>query len=228
MIKRQIVRYLLKKRGICVDRTSDVAMSRQLNRLENGEGGVPCASIVDSCVSGDIGMGSGSRIDSARVYGTVSLGRYANINGPGTVVEGFRSGVKIGAFSSVAMNCVLIDSNHRTDRASSFCIGHTFFGEPYVDDLVSNGEVVLQEDVWVGAGCTVLGGVTVGRGSVIGAGSVVTKDIPPYAIAVGIPAKVVAFRFSKETIDELEASCWFEWPLEKIMENKEFFMKSWG
>ena len=57
---------------------------------------------------------------------------------------------------------------------------------------------------------------------------VVTKDVPPYSIVGGVPSKIIGYRFSNETIKKLETSRWWEWELEKIKENKEFFTKHWS
>ena len=71
-------------------------------------------------------------------------------------------------------------------------------------------DVIVEEDVWIGARVTLLSGVTIGRGSTVAAGAVVTKDIPPYCIAGGIPAKVIKFYWPIETILEHEAKCYSE------------------
>ncbi len=63
--------------------------------------------------------------------------------------------------------------------------------------LVSAGDIVIEDDVWIGSGARVMDGVTIGRGAIIGAGAVVTKDVPPYSIALGVPARVVGRRGSK-------------------------------
>ena len=65
------------------------------------------------------------------------------------------------------------------------------------------GPIIVEDDVWIGESAILMSGVRIGRGAVIGAGAVVTKDIPPYAIAVGVPATVIKYRFSKEVIDRL-------------------------
>ena len=72
--------------------------------------------------------------------------------------------------------------------------------------------------VWIGAGAIITRGVTIGDGAVIGAHSVVTHDVPPYAIVVGAPAKVVRYRFKEEEIDELLQIRWWEWPEDRILQ----------
>ena len=62
---------------------------------------------------------------------------------------------------------------------------------------------MVEDEVWIGYGVTIMSGVKIGQGAIIAAGAVVTKDIPPYAIAGGVPAKVIKYRFSKDIVDEL-------------------------
>ena len=76
----------------------------------------------------------------------------------------------------------------------------------------TRGDITIGNDVWIGRGATVLSGVTVADGAVIGAGAVVAKDVPPYAIVVGNPARVVRYRFSDEVIEALLRIRWWEWP----------------
>lgn len=92
----------------------------------------------------------------------------------------------------------IITGNHRIDVIGSYI-------EDNVDKLPENDQpVIIEDDVWCGANVTILKGVTIGRGSVIAAGAVVTKSIPPYSIAGGIPAKVLKARFTPEEIVEHE------------------------
>ena len=72
-------------------------------------------------------------------------------------------------------------------------------------EAVSKGPIIIGDDVWIGMDSLILSGVTVGRGSVIGARSVVTKDVPPYAIVAGNPARIIKYRFSEEMIDKLSS-----------------------
>ena len=81
----------------------------------------------------------------------------------------------------------------------------------------------IGNDVWLAAGCHVLRNVSIGNGAVIGANSVVTKDIPPFAIAVGSPAKVIGYRFSKEIIESLQEIQWWDFPPKLLRECKDIF-----
>ena len=82
---------------------------------------------------------------------------------------------------------------------------------------------VIGNDVWIGSKATVFGGVKVGNGAVIAAGAVVTKDVPPYAIAGGVPAHIIRYRFDEDKINRLEEIAWWNWDDDKIKRNKAFF-----
>jgi len=76
--------------------------------------------------------------------------------------------------------------------------------------------VVLQNDVWLGHGVVVLPGVTIGSGAAIGAGAVVSKEIPPFAVAVGVPARVIRFRFPENTRERLLELAWWDWSRDQL------------
>ncbi len=83
------------------------------------------------------------------------------------------------------------------------------------------GYIDVGNDVWVGARAIILSNITIGDGAIIGAGTIVSHDVPPYAVVAGIPAKLVRFKFSENQIKRLIEIAWWNWPLEKIIENKE-------
>jgi len=87
------------------------------------------------------------------------------------------------------------------------------------DSWDNKGDIVVGNDVWIGYEAVILSGVTVGDGAVIGARAVVTKDVPPYTIVGGVPAKPIIKRFSEESIKKLQSIRWWDWPKEKISEN---------
>ncbi len=133
--------------------------------------------------------------------------------------------VTIGNFCSIAPGAlILANVDHPLNFPSTypfktllFCSESSHKELGYDNhDAVSRGDIYIGHDVWIGQNAIVLSGVCIGTGAVIGAGSVVTKDIPPYAIAVGNPAKVVRYRFSPEIIKRLLISEWWLLPDEKL------------
>ena len=83
----------------------------------------------------------------------------------------------------------------------------------------NKGDIVVGNDVWIGYEAVILAGVTIGDGAIIGARAVVTKDVPPYTIVGGIPAKQIRKRFNEETIDTLLKLKWWDWSKERISKN---------
>ena len=78
------------------------------------------------------------------------------------------------------------------------------------------GDIVIGNDVWIGYEAVILSGVTIGDGAIVAARSVVTRDVPPYTIVGGVPARPIRRRFDQETIDALLELRWWDWPLEKL------------
>jgi len=120
----------------------------------------------------------------------------------------------IGSFCSIAYGVdVFLGGNHRTDWATTFPFGHIHTEVfPYENSghPATKGDVVIKNDVWIGAKSTIMSGVTIGNGAVIAACSVVTKDVPDYCIAAGNPARVVKKRFTDEQIKALLENPWWE------------------
>ena len=97
------------------------------------------------------------------------------------------------------------------------------FSEYKYADLESKSAVVIGNDVWIGESARIMAGVHIGDGAVIAAGAVVTKDVAPYAIVGGVPAKVIKYRFSPEQIEELLKIEWWNWDEEKIRKHADEF-----
>jgi acetyltransferase-like isoleucine patch superfamily enzyme len=122
----------------------------------------------------------------------------------------------IGSFCSIAgKQTVFLGGNHRTDWATTFPFGH-IFQEVFPSGAVhgtehpaSKGHVVIEHDVWIGHGCTIMSGTTIGSGSVIAAQSVVVKDVAPYTIVGGNPAKPIKQRFPSAIVEELLEIEWW-------------------
>lgn len=144
------------------------------------------------------------------------------------LLRGDISDVHIGKYCSIAQN-VIIDCgwHHRTDFVTTYPL-NVFFEklEHITGHPKSKGDVVIGSDVWIGEGAIIMGGIVIGHGAVVGAGAVVTKDVSPYDIVAGIPAKKIRSRFPKETIDALLKIRWWDWEEEKITEAGELLMSN--
>lgn len=126
-------------------------------------------------------------------------------------VAGGRHCIGIGKCCSLADSITfMIDLNH--DYAS-VCQGalSCLQGIPLHSKISRKGSIILQNDVWVGHGATIMAGVTLHNGCVVAAESVVTKDVPPYAVVGGNPAKILRYRFDNETINGLQKIAWWDW-----------------
>ena len=96
----------------------------------------------------------------------------------------------------------VLDADHYVDTISTFPFKVKIMGLPI--EGISKGDIIVEDDVWIGYRSTILSGVRIGQGAVVAAGAVVTKDVPPYAIVGGVPAKVLKYRFNDELIEELK------------------------
>jgi virginiamycin A acetyltransferase len=174
-------------------------------------------------MAGDIEIGDNVRLIDVSVRGRVSVGRYTSIVGPGTDVLSVLEPIRIGRFCSIARNVAIQEHNHRSERCSSYLMMHNFFGERIENDLVSKGPIHIGNDVWIGTQSVVVSGAEIGDGAVIGANSTVTGKIPPYAIAVGSPARPIGYRFDEATIARLLELQWWNFDDETLRRNRDLF-----
>lgn len=130
--------------------------------------------------------------------------------------------LKIGKFCSLSDVKIILGSEHRQDWVSTYpfnALSQRFRhikGHP-----ATRGDINIGNDVWIATGVTVLSGVTIGDGAIVGANSLVQKDIPPYAIAGGVPAKVIRNRFPDHIISKLQKIRWWDLPINVIEDNVE-------
>jgi len=123
--------------------------------------------------------------------------------------------ILIGSFCSIADKCVIfLGGNHRTDWVTTYPFGHInqhiFDSFNGIGHPASNGDVVIGNDVWIGCNVTIMSGVNIGDGAVIAANSHVVKNVKPYEIIGGNPAKHIKYRFNDEIIEKLLKIRWWE------------------
>lgn len=126
----------------------------------------------------------------------ITIGDKCSINHNNIFQAGKKNGrIVLGNNVLTAANCMYVAYSHNWEDPEI----------PIMYQDCFDGDIIIEDDVWLGHGVTVCAGVTIGKGSVVGAGSVVTRDIPPYSIAVGVPAKVVKSRIHNES--SINTSC---------------------
>lgn len=187
------------------------------------------SSIGEDSIVGDFSrvrnstLGVHTRIDRNNFLTNVIMGNYS-YTGPFDMI--FHC--KIGKFVSISYGVTIGAPEHNYHLLST----HPFIynkGYGLLDDsqLIRNDKfdkpLVIGNDVWIGCNATVLRGVSIGDGAVIGANSLVNKDVPPYAIVAGCPARIIKYRFEKEIIDKLLHMQWWNWDDKTIKEHPELF-----
>lgn len=195
------------------------------------------------------------RIHSTAQLKSSKLGRYADIGervilrevtvGDFTYLERNSEGIyaEIGKFCSIASNVRINALEHPMERLMTHKVSYRpneYFRYLGVDSAFRERRqakrVTIGNDVWIGHGAVITPGVNIGHGAVIGANAVVTKDVAPYRIVGGVPARIIRKRFDDAIVDRLLALCWWDWPVEKLYEaipdiqtfEIEAFLEKWG
>lgn len=186
----------------------------------------PSVKLRSAALFGNIKISEGCKIiGGVKIFSKskVTIGKYSSLNGPGMDIHAHINEVHIGNFCSIARGVNIQEYNHIVNRISTYYISQNIFSEPVERDIESKGDILIGNDVWIGANSLILSGIRIGNGAIVGANSVVTKDVPSYAIVVGSPAKVVKMRFDDEIINSLLKLKWWEWEIGKIRRNKKLF-----
>jgi len=155
-------------------------------------------------------------------YHCIDIGMYSY--GGCFTLRNVPSGTLIGRYCSFAQNIKILSGNHPLKNKSL----HPFFYNPYfgyVDTLlITRSKLIIENDVWIGENAIILPSVSkIENGAVIGAGSIVTKDVPPFAVVAGNPAKIIQYRFSQEIIDQILESPWWDKDIKELKEDEVVF-----
>lgn len=180
------------------------------------------SKILSKEVSKDIQLGNNVLINpNVKIFDKVNVDNYTYIN-PGSIIG---SKTEIGKFCSISYNCLIGLNEHPVNFLST---------SPYLYsniNIFNNSStykevfhpVIIGNDVWIGAGAVVLQNVKIGNGAIVAASAVVTKDVPPYAIVGGCPAKVLKYRFDKEIINYLQKIEWWNKEIHEMKNFSEYF-----
>ena len=152
--------------------------------------------------------------------------------GKPVVIGGMVAKLHIGKYCSISENCSIILADHNSNHVSTFPFLNVqttgaVSPQPMPDlHAISKGDIFIGNDVWIGRNTLILSGTSIGDGAVIGAGSIITKDVPPYAIVVGNPGRIVKYRFDQFTIEKLLQIRWWDWDPSFVFENSEELRQS--
>lgn len=182
---------------------------------EKASVGVNC-KVINSIIDAEVALGDYNLFAYSEIGIYSYTGEFCHI-----------TSAKIGRYCSLSWNVTIGPGLHNYNLITAHpLLAVKRFG--FVDQALYNQydkESVVGNDVWIGCNAVIMRGVTIGDGAVIGANSVVTKDVPPYAIVVGSPARIIKYRFSAEIIKELLDLRWWNLSFEAIKQNIELFSK---
>lgn len=125
----------------------------------------------------------------------------------------------IGNYCSIAKNVqIFLGGNHRSDWITTYRFPIFHESAMHIEhSATTNGDVTIGSDVWLCENCTILSGITIGHGAIVANGAIVTKDVAPYAIVGGNPAKHIRWRFDEPSRQALLESAWWDWPEDEVL-----------
>lgn len=150
-------------------------------------------------------------------------GDYTYIGGNFKVEWGDRSGLYVGKFCSIGANVmVYLGGNHNVDWVTTYPFGHIhqdIFHHSGIGHPSTKGDVIIGNDVWIANNVTIMSGITIGDGAIIANNSHVVKNVEPYSIVGGNPARLIKLRFTPDQISALLRIKWWDWDIQRINSN---------
>ena len=195
-------------------------MTKKLGQHQNNAPRDGSPRVHQSAELRDCVLGQFTDVAARVVMAECELGDYSYVERNAEAIY-----AKIGKFCAIAANSRINALNHPIERVSQHKITYRpneYFLFAKVDkdfrDARREAVVEIGHDVWIGHGVIVLPGIKIGHGAVVAAGAVVTKDVEPYAVIAGVPAKRIKWRFPKSIRERIIALAWWDWPHEKLGE----------
>ncbi|MEG9327957.1 CatB-related O-acetyltransferase [Salinimicrobium catena] len=172
--------------------------------------GISLNAKITNCTFGDkVMISRNAELSNTTINYLSSIGRYSK------VVHS-----DIGKFCAISWDVTINATSHPIKNLSVNAFPYVPYVGNFVPSRIQNYQkVVIKNDVWIGANSVIMPGITIGNGAVIGAGAVVTKDVPDYAIVVGVPAKIIKYRFDQSTINRLLKLKWWDLDPKAIKKN---------
>lgn len=185
--------------------------------------------LKDNKLSDNVSIGDFSIVRNSVLEEKVEIGRRNTIESS-TIDKATYTGefcivkyAKLGKYCALSWNISIGGANHDIHNLSSAPLSRIFSDEKLKYKSFENEKITIGNDVWIAAGAHILRGVTIGNGAVIAANAVVTKDVEPYSVYAGVPAKKIGQRFDDEKIRELLKIKWWDWDEDKLSAAKDYF-----
>lgn len=179
------------------------------------------SKILSRRLGGKIKLGYKTAIYKNVIYNNSEMDNYSYINENSLVIN-----TRIGKFTSIGYNCGIGLPEHPINYISTspfIYSENNIFNLPKTFDSFTK-DTQIGNDCWIGNNVIILQGKTIGDGAIIAAGSVVTKDVEPYSIVAGVPAKKIKYRFSENEIKFLNQLKWWDWPIHLLKEHQKMFL----
>lgn len=210
----RLAQSLLRALKTRLERVNDIAPGAKVDAR---------AWVSGSTLGPEVRIAEGCKIYRATLGGRVEVDRYSSLWGPDILVSAPIHGVRIGSFCSIAHHVSVQEQFHNPQRTTTYFIERNLLDLPEPPEAqISKGPVRIGHDVWIGAGAHLMSGVSVGDGAIVGAGAVVTRDVAPYAVVAGNPARLIRYRFDPERIAQLLDMQWWHWSEERLRKEAAF------